>query len=343
VLAMLSLSGVYFEYNGYHWAALGEVGEGLPIFDLGTLLKAYSGFFRSSEIAAWHTAAISCLIFTLSVGKRATLVRVATGLMLIAILVSLGILTGRRKMLVEILVFLGAYLFLYASVQRGATKLAVGALIASAGAYVIVVGFVQPDLVESSYTKSMNIEDAHTIRGYALRGQSVFADLPARVSGLGIAPVQWAVNTYGWLGAGLGTGSQGTQNIADVRGIRQGAAEGGLGKITMELGVPGLPLLVWLLFKLARQIREQLALTARLSQEHLRISFGLVAFLAANIATFTIATQAYSDLFILLVLGWAVGFLFAMPVLALQSASRRTTQSMPQAAERAFELRPRRA
>jgi hypothetical protein len=46
------------------------------------------------------------------------------------------------------------------------------------------------------------------------------------------------------------------------------------------------------------------------------MAYGLIAFLVANAATFSIATQAYSDLFILLILGWCLGFLLAMPVLA---------------------------
>jgi hypothetical protein len=343
VFAMASLSGVYFEYSGFTWAALGEVGEGLPIYDLGTVLKAHSGFFRSSEIAAWHTAAMSCFIFTLSVGKRATLVRVASALALIAVLVSLGILTGRRKMLVEILIFMGTYLFLYASLQRGAARLAAGAIIASVAGYILVVGFVEPDLVETAYTKSMTMENANRVEGYAMRGQSVFADLPNRVSTMGIDPVMWSIKAHGWLGAGLGTGSQGTQAVADAFGIRRGAAEGGLGKVTMELGLPGLFLVIWLVFMLGRQIRTYLAHTAALSAEHTRLAFGLVAFLTANVATFSIATQAYSDLFVLLVLGWSLGFTFAMPVLAQQSAQKRADAAQARAAayEAALERLPR--
>lgn len=316
VVALMSLSGVYFEYIGYRWAALGEVGPGLVIYDVGTVLKAYSGFFRSSEIAAWHAAAIACFIFILSVGKRATLLRILVALALIGVLVSLGILTGRRKMLVEITVFISTYLFLVAWLQRGAARLAMAVLAAGAIAYVGIVGFVAPDLVQRSASKSMTLGDGPRIRGYALRGQSVFADLPSRVNELGVQPVTWAVNAYGWLGAGLGTGSQGAQDVAEANNINQGAAEGGLGKITMELGIPGLFMVAWLLIALGRHIRQQLAAATRASPQHARMAYGLVAFLVANAATFAVATQAYSDLFALLVLGWSLGFILAMPVLA---------------------------
>jgi hypothetical protein len=315
-LALASLSGVYLEYIGFDWPTLGEIGEGQIIYDVGTVLKAYSGFYRASEIAAWHTAAIACFIFILSIGKRATLLRVATAVALIAMLVSLGILTGRRKMLVEITVFISVYFFLLSWLQRGTARFAVVVLAAGAVGYVAIVGFIAPDLVQASYSKSTYVENAKQIEGYAVRGQSVFIDLPGRVNEMGVQPVLGAVVHFGWLGAGLGTGSQGTNEIAEAHNIHRGASEGGLGKIAMELGVPGLFMAAWLLVALGKHIGRQLAATARMSPQHARVSYGLVAFLVANAATFSVATQAYSDLFVLLILGWTLGFLFAMPVLA---------------------------
>jgi hypothetical protein len=323
VMAVISLSGVYFEYVGFNWTTLGEIGEGQIIYDVGTALKAYSGFYRASEIAAWHAAAIACFIFILSIGKRATFLRVLVALALIAMLVSLGILTGRRKMLVEITVFLAAYFFLVAWLQRGMARVAMVVLLIGAVGYVGIVGFIAPDLVQASYSKSQYVENARRIEGYAARGQSVFVDLPARVNNLGVQPVLWAMNNFGWLGAGLGTGSQGTNAIAEAHNIDRGAAEGGLGKVTMELGLPGLIVVGWLLIALGKHVGRQLAETARLSQQHARVGFGLLAFLVANAATFSVATQAYSDLFVLLILGWCLGFLFAMPVLAARGDGSR--------------------
>ena len=315
-VALISLSGVYFEYMGFSWRTLGEIGEGQVIFDVGTVLKAYSGFYRASEIAAWHAATIACFIFILSIGKRATLVRVTVALGLIALLVSLGILTGRRKMLVEITIFLCMYFFLVAWLQRGLARLGMAVLAAGAIGYVVIVGFVAPDLVQNSYSKTMKVENAQRIEGYAVRGQSVFADLPARVNAVGLQPVISAIDTFGWLGAGLGTGSQGTNAIAEAHGINRWSAEGGLGKIAMELGIPGLFLVGWLIIAMGHHLRWQLAAVARISPQHTRMAYGLVSFLVANAATFTVATQAYSDLFVLLILGWALGFLLAMPGLA---------------------------
>ena len=157
----------------------------------------------------------------------------------------------------------------------------------------------------------------------------MFADLPARVNAVGVRPVIFAVETFGWLGAGLGTGSQGTNDIAEANNIPRWAAEGGLGKVAMELGVPGLVLAVWLLSALARHIRRTLLAMTRASPQHARVSFGLIAFLVANAATFSVATQAYSDLFVLLILGWCLGFLLAMPVLAAKGDGLRRRAKQP--------------
>lgn len=329
LLALASLSGVYLEYVGFQWRVLGEIGEGQTIYDLGTVLKAHSGFFRASEIAAWHTAAIACFVFILALGKRPTVMRVLLAAGLIGILVSLGILTGRRKMLVEITIFITTYVFLVAWLQRGMARLAVMVVVMGFVGYVAIVGFVAPDLVQSSYSKSLRMENAQKIEGYAVRGQSVFVDLPRRVNELGVQPVIWSIDSFGWFGAGLGTGSQGTNQIAEAHNINRGAAEGGLGKVAMELGVPGLFLSLWLVIALARHLRQQLEVVTRISPQHTRVAYGLVAFLAANIATFSVATQAYSDLFILLILGWCLGFLLAMPALAVKGDGVRRRAARP--------------
>jgi hypothetical protein len=315
VAAGVALSGVYLEYLGFGWAALGEVGEGLTIHGVGTILKAYSGFFRSSEIAAWHTAAVSSFLFILLIGRRFNLSRWVIAVALIALLASLGILTGRRKVLVMVAVFICAYFFLVAWFQNHATRPALFAAAAGILVYVVAVGMMAPDPSQSEATyQRFDANDRY--QQYSARGKSVFGDIPKRFDELGIQPVMWAVNGYGVFGAGLGTGSQGVQHVSAASSINRGAAEGGLGKITMELGLPGLLLVGWLAVAFARYIRQVLTAVTRLSPQHARITYGLVAFLMANIASFSVATQAFGDIYVLMMMGWAVGFVLAMPVLA---------------------------
>jgi hypothetical protein len=328
ISATVSLTGVYLQYAGIEWAPLGEVGKGLIIYDMGTILKAYSGFFRSSEIAAWHTATISCFVFILLIGKRLTFGRLVLAIVMICLLLGLGVLTGRRKMLVEVAVFLSMYAVLWAVFQRGATRVAVTAAAIGLTFYVGAVGLMDPDVSDAAGRPSTYVlKQGELYKGYAARGQTVFEDIPNRFSAMGIAPITSAILDFGWLGGGLGTGSQGVDSVASLAKRNRGASEGGFGKIVVELGVPGLLVMTWLFVALIRYARQVLAITSQTSMPHARLAFGFIAFLAAKVASFSIATQAYSDLFILLIMGFAFGFFLAMPVLARQSASNTTERA----------------
>lgn len=321
--AMLFLTSVYLEFSGLDWPVLDEVGVGLMIYDVGTILKAYSGFYRASEIAAWHVATVSCFLFLLFAGRKLTTARFAVVLGLVAFLLSVGVLTGRRKMFVEVAVFLSAYFFLLAWFQRGANRLATASALAGLAAYVLIVGLMAPDKPEESSTKYATLETQNRYDYYAARGQTVFEAIPQRFSQLGIEPIAWAIEGSGWLGAGLGAGSQGVQHFVAQGDLNTGAAEGGLGKITLELGFPGLIVALWLAIAFLRHIARILPQVARRSRRHALAAYALLAFLIANAATFSVATQAYGDVYILMSIGWAVGFLLAMPQLAVRDADER--------------------
>ena len=102
--------------------------------------------------------------------------------------------------------------------------------------------------------------------------------------------------------------SEGTRTVA-------GAAEGGLGKITLELGIPGLFVVGWLAISVFNHLWRIMRTASRISPRVARLSYALFSFLVANVAAFSVATQAYGDLFILLILSWTLGFLFAVPAL----------------------------
>jgi hypothetical protein len=124
----------------------------------------------------------------------------------------------------------------------------------------------------------------------------------------------WAYSSFGLFGGGLGVGTQGTQYFGGG-GVNAGAAEGGLGKITLELGMPGLFLIGWIAFLFLRYVWGVIRVTSQYSPKIARLAIGLFSFLVANVAGFSVATQAYGDLFILLILSWTLGFLLAVPVL----------------------------
>jgi hypothetical protein len=157
---------------------------------------------------------------------------------------------------------------------------------------------------------------------YVERSKTVFEDAPARFVELGIAPIMWAYDMFGFFGAGLGTGAQGAQYFGRSTDIA-GAAEGGLGKITLELGIPGLLVVGWLAILLLVRVWRIMRQASEVSARSAALSYGLFSFLIANVAGFSVATQAYGDIFILLLLSWTLGFLLAIPVLLKREIAAR--------------------
>lgn len=310
----VALTSVYLEYLGVPLPILGEVGAGIVIYDAysGAVLDALSGIYRSSEIAAWHAATSVCVLILLAAtGKRWDLGKILWVGAAVLFLVGVGVLTGRRKMLVEVVFFLSVFLVLLAWFRRGGGRLVFAAAVGGALAYmaVLVHSPVEETLVDQLGRQT-------TFQFYAQRGATVFGDVGDRFANLGVAPISWAYNRFGLLGAGLGSASQGGQYFGGGAELTGGAGEGGFGKIMLELGAPGLLLVLWLGIAAGVYIWKGIRFVSWASPKDAIYSYGFAAFLAANVATFSVATQAYGDLFILLALGSVFGFLLAMPVLA---------------------------
>jgi hypothetical protein len=315
ICIFVALMTILLQYIGYDLPIFGEVGRGLIFFDrkTGAILSAYSGVFRSSEVAAWHAATCVCLFAIWIINRR---LRPSTGVaaaVFVLVIVALGMLTGRRKFLVEIVVFASTYAALLLYFGRGA-KLAVLAGLVGFLGYLAFTLWVPDSPTERALYRVIH-EDKYG--SYVARTKSVFGDIPERFSELGLAPVVWAYNRYGVLGGGLGIGSQGVQSVG---GAGEGAAEGGLGKVWLELGAPGFVVITLVVLAFMRHILGVLNYVSYNSAPLNRFACGLVSFIVANVAAFTVATQVYGDIFVLLILGTALGFLLVMPSLIRRTA-----------------------
>jgi hypothetical protein len=280
------------------------------IFDekTGAVVKPNSGSFRASEIAVWHAATAACFVLLLATWRKINIQTFLPAIIGVAFLVAIAVLTGRRKGVVEVAVFASTYFILWVVFQKGLAKLGVFLLIAG------LFGFSWLVTQLGSDPSDQVNQQASQYSFYVNRTRGVFEDVPARVVELGIAPIMWAYESYGVIGAGLGAGTQGTQYFGRLALIA-GASEGGLGKITIELGIPGLLVVAWLAISVFNRMWRIMRASSRISPSIARLSYGFFSFLVANVAAFSVATQAYSDLFILLILSWTLGFLFAVPVL----------------------------
>jgi len=323
ILIGLALTTVYLEFSGYHWSVFGQVGTGLVIYDraTGSILPSFSGLFRASEIAAWHAMTAACVVVLLIFWRKASLPRLLIALGFAAVLIGIGILTGRRKVVIEFVVFLSTLSMLW--VIFGGHLGRVGTIGSVAGAavtyafYALFAAGLQEG-VSAVHDKPETSIYAH----YVQHSEKAFGQVPARFVELGIAPVMWAYDSYGLAGAGLGAGTQGAQYFGSG-GATGGAAEGGLGKITLELGIPGLFVMAWITISICRYLWGVMRFASQYSPSLARLSFGLCSLLAANIAGFSVATQLYGDLFVLLTLSWTLGFLLAVPVMVERQVRAR--------------------
>jgi hypothetical protein len=323
VCTALALTTVYLEFSGYNWSVLGTVGTRLWIYETGLdrPLNTYAGLFRAPEIAAWHAMTAACFIILLILSRRISFTRVLGALAVAALLLALGLLTGRRKIIIEFAVFICSYAILWGIFARSVSKIV---MIAVAGVAVIGFFWLVTGLREDNGPK---VYDQEYLRfsHYVSHSEAVFEMVPKRFVDLGIAPVEWAYEDFGLFGAGLGTGTQGTQNFG---GGISGASEGGLGKITLELGVPGLFVMGWIAILIFRSIWKNMGVASRHSRRLALLSFGFFSFLVANVAGFSVATQAYGDIFILLILSWIVAFLLAIPILVEREVRARQLASV---------------
>jgi hypothetical protein len=308
---------IYLESTGVRATVLGEVGVGQIIYNVGAATKANAGLFRAAEVAAWHVATTSIFLFMVLNGKKLSIPKAALVIVAVLFLVSVGLLTGRRKMLVQVVVFASVYFFLFAWFIRGRAKLAVVIIILGVTAFGTVLASFSPDPGEASVdATSVATTKGTQFDAWQSRGLTVFEDVPVRFRMLGYNPVIAAVYDFGWWGAGLGAGGQGTQYFGGGMKKFGGAVEGGMGKVTLDLGVPGLVIFVWLLVTVGRLVWLRLAVLSRASKLHANLAFGLVGFLVSNLAAFSVATQVFGDVYVLLSIGWSIGILLALPAIA---------------------------
>jgi hypothetical protein len=323
VCTALVLTTVYLEYSGYNWPVLGSVGEKLIIYDsvAQVALRSFAGLYRASEIAGWHAMTAACFVLLLTLSRGISFTRVLKALAVAAVLIALGLLTGRRKIVIEFAVFVSTYFILWTMFERGMGKIAIFAF---AGIAAIGYFWLAANLREESVPKQYNREYV-SYSHYLEHSENVFEEVPKRFVDLGIAPVTWAYDSFGMFGAGLGAGTQGTQHFG---GGTIGASEGGLGKITVELGVPGLFVMGWIAILVFGALWKNVGVASRHSRRIGQLSFGFFSFLVANIAGFSVATQAYGDIFVLLILSWMMGFLLAVPILVEREVRSRQLASV---------------
>lgn len=273
------------------------------VYGRGGRIEMVSGLMRSSEIAAWHAATASCLVMVWAVARRRTRAFWFGAATTIGLLLSV-VLTGRRKTLGEALLFLLVFALLLGRSRAGASRLYKAASVLAFGGLAVFLWLSQGQTHERWSP-------------YFERSYSVFADAPERLRSMTIDQFEWVLHQNGLLGSGAGTGAQGAQYFGGGVDIVGGSAEGGLGRVLAELGVPGLVIILWLSVAVGLRLLR-IAHLASKAPPGLTVRFlGLIALLPANAVVFLTAHQIFGDPFVLIVLGLTASSALAFPQIYL--------------------------
>ena len=304
-LARLGISGKIFEPVGSGLVALASPS--------GVALDLEPGLYRAEEVAAWHTATAICFLLILYFRKRRPWISLVPIACLLAVLGGALLMTGRRKGIVEVGLFVLVYLACLAYFRRGAIKTAlVLGLLSAVGMVVFLVSTIGQKLSIHPYFE----------RGLDIGGKDV-----RRVQTFAVDLLGAVIEQNGWFGSGAGSGSQGAQHFgagADLVGI---AAEGGVGKIVAELGVPGLIFVVWLGLAFAVVFWKAARASSRRTRATSYFAYGCLAFMIPNAMTFTIGHQIFGDPLVLTLTGIMAGMLLSVPY--LKGDGRRTSHLRP--------------
>lgn len=289
-LTTVALVGTVLEYWRFHLPILGTVA--LPydyIRHLGALqIRLLSGIYRAPDIMAWHAATLTCigLIMTLRAGsRRAIWISVAAWGFVNCLL------SGRRKSVYFVLAFAAVFIWRYFRRLQIKQLFAMLLMAATIG---VIVQRLSEDEVTSVYTRGAT---ASTL------------EITSRLEG----GVRETFRQFGLMGAGLGAATQGTHHLA--AGQRKvGWQEGGLGKLAVELGLPGLLAVVVFGVVLLRMLLRLTSIgDVPGSSQLARVS--LFALFIANVITFAASAQAYTDAVLALMTAFLMGCLLATAAL----------------------------
>ncbi len=269
--------GTVLEFAHVTFPGLGGIRVDWIRYRDGYIVDLISGFYRSPDVMGLHAAHI--MMFGLILASRS---KPAIALMwLTGVLWGTAciLLCGRRKMIAIPLVFLATYLVLslfYGSAKRVRTLTGV----------VIALVFVVAVLMFSN----TGLQWAE----YGEYASTTLSEMPDRLNENVVGGIFESVKQSGILGAGLGTGTQGRYYVGVRTGKNaRGWQEDGLGRLILEVGVPGFLLFLFAGINLVLSFRRALDLVPRESSVR-DLQLLLLGVVAGDLASFIVAHQHFS-------------------------------------------------
>ena len=316
-LAAPMLGGAFLEYFGVfpNWKVLGTsvLGHEWVRHIPSVVIKMVAGFFRSPDIMGWHAAMVLMLSSLFALRSRSWIrlcwIAVACWAFLCMVL------CGRRKMMYMLPFFASIFLWALLFLSRGSRRtVSVGILVAIL--LVSLTGY-QVFAPDSAFLKYYTYETGEIL---------------ARVEQHGLKAVAGTFTQSGLLGEGLGFASTGSHHIHAPR--PRVWQEGGLSRIAVELGLPGL--MCFLFFGWRLVVCGLKIVVRRFSRQApvFQTAAALFAILVANAASFVVSGQHFGDPFISSFIAVLVGLFLSTirhfePISHTNSAVFERTEQTP--------------
>jgi hypothetical protein len=308
-LTAIMLIGVPLEYAGFKFSRpwLGTIamtGKNYRWFNSYDYVQMISGFHRSPEIMGWHAMAMVICSFYLYL-RRPSYAVIWTAL---ATWGAYGIfLSGRRKMLLMLFVFVGT--FLVFSTLRNRKRI-LKAVVLTLLVLIPGILFGVDDLYQMTLSSGLDTAGSKTAEK-VMQG-----------------PL-WLMGIVGPFGFGVGSLAQGSQHFVQLSNIP--LVEGGMEKVMVEVGILGLLLVLFIALQMMILGRQSLKIGQRFLPQAVGPAF-CFSYVAANFSAFLIAFQFLGDPFIGTFLGLFIGMLLSTGRLA---QSQRVPIQIPMAPNQA--------
>lgn len=297
VLTSTTLIGTVLEYYRIPFRALGTVafvGDNIRMLP-GIEIRMLSGFYRAPDVMGWHAATLTCVGVLMALRGRSA-AKTWPWMLVIGWGMLNALLSGRRKAVYMIAVFSAVIVWRYLR------RLSIRDLLT----FVLIAAVLLVVVREISKNEQSSV--------YARGAETTREEVYSRLEGGTMTTFQ----QYGLLGAGLGAATQGTQHLT-AGGVGFGWQEGGLAKLAIEVGAPGMAAITLLMLALLSLL---LKITAHpdIPESSQLMRVGLFALLAADAATFLASAQVYSDPLVVLTTSFTLGTLLAMAVIDERTA-----------------------
>jgi hypothetical protein len=294
ICASIMLIGTPLEYFNIFpgWLALGTKAMDMVWLRYlpGVTVKMVAGFFRSPDVMGWHASTVTMFSLILALRSRGSARYAWIALAVWG--VAGNIFCGRRKMIMMLPVFAGALSWVYWRLRnrlKTAIRLAtiVSVLVLSIVGTVTIYTLFSPDETFMQY--------------YTHNPGDIYKQADAH----GIGEVTETFRQSGWFGEGLGSATPGIHNLSVER--PRTWQEGGIARIAVELGAPGLLLFFYLGYSLLRSILDVMFKRSDCNSPAFTIYVGLFAIMVANGCAFVVSGQIFGDPFIISFFSFLIG------------------------------------